>query len=93
MDADAAEALLRHYLLRSGDDARPRLNTYVLAYSVFQGAYCSMAAFALSGTEEELRLDGDVNYYQLVIERELRRTMRAALPLSPIGANVVTAQR
>lgn len=93
MDSDATEALLRHYLMRSGDEIRDRIAAYLLAYAVFRAAFCSMAAFAMRGTEEELRLDRDVNFYQQIIERELRQTRREALRSSPVGVNAVNAQR
>jgi len=53
---DAADYFLRCYQIASGDDPRPRLPAYLLAYSVFRLAYCKMAAVAMCGSEEEPRL-------------------------------------
>ncbi|MGH9524777.1 MAG: hypothetical protein ACRD3E_19815, partial [Terriglobales bacterium] len=67
MDEEATDALLRRYQLRSGDDARSRLQSYRLAYAVFRAAYCSMAAYAMRGTAEEARLQRDVLRYKKII--------------------------
>jgi len=46
MDGAAAEEFLEHYRRLSGDDARPRLAAWKLAYTLFRLGYCQMAAGA-----------------------------------------------
>lgn len=53
LDDHAAEFFLQQYSSASGDDARPRLPAYLLAYSLFRMGYCKMAAEAMRGTPEE----------------------------------------
>jgi hypothetical protein len=56
LSADASAAFLAAYRRRSGDEARPRLHGYVLAYALFRTAYWRMAAAALHGSDEAPRL-------------------------------------
>jgi len=49
-------AVVDRYRKLTGDDARPRLPGYLLAYSAFRLGYCKMAAHAMRGSNEELRL-------------------------------------
>ena len=53
----AAAHFLERYRELSGDDARPRLQSYRLAYTLFRMGYCKMAAEAMRGSEEGSRLD------------------------------------
>jgi hypothetical protein len=53
----AAKHLLERYRVLSGDDARPRIESYRLAYTLFRMGYCKMAAEAMRGSEEGSRLD------------------------------------
>jgi hypothetical protein len=54
--SEARARLLGAYLARSGDDARERIDDYVLAYTLFRLGYVKMAAGALRGSDEEPRL-------------------------------------
>jgi len=56
MDAAAADFLIEQYRTRSGDDIRPRMRPFVLAYAIFRMGYCKMAAEAMKGTSEFDRL-------------------------------------
>jgi|SRR5579864_1197721 len=56
MSPAAAKTFLEIYRRASGDDAEKRIADYITAYTVFRCAYCLMAANAMQGTPEELRL-------------------------------------
>lgn len=56
LGGEARERLLGAYRARSGDDARERIDDYVLAYTLFRLGYVKMAAGALRGSDEEPRL-------------------------------------
>jgi hypothetical protein len=72
MSAEAARYMLARYRLRSGDDARGRMDAYLLAYSVFRMGYCAMAAFALRGWDEEPRLRHAALHYRRLAEAQLK---------------------
>ncbi len=72
MSAEAAGYLLDRYRQRSGDDARPRIASYLLAYAVFRMAYCGMAAFTMRGSEEEPRLRRAAVHYRRLADVQLR---------------------
>lgn len=57
MDNRQVESFLTLYLERSGDDAIPRIDGFIRAYAIFRAAYCRMAANAMSGSEEQARLE------------------------------------
>ncbi len=78
MTTGAVHFLLDRYCRRSGDDARRRLDAYLLAYSVFRMAYCGMAAFAMRGCDEEPRLRRAALHYRKLVEAELRRFRQAS---------------
>lgn len=63
MDENATDALVNAYRAKSGDDPRPRLPAFLLAYSIFRAAYCAMAAHAMQGTVEEPLLRRDASRY------------------------------
>jgi hypothetical protein len=56
MGSDAIDYFLARYHHLSGDDPRPRINAFLLAYAVFRLGYCKMAAGAVRGSGEEHRL-------------------------------------
>lgn len=64
MDAEEAETFLAVYGRKSGDDAQNRIADYLTAYSVFRCAYCLMAANAMRGTGEQLRLEQTAKRYR-----------------------------
>lgn len=72
MPATAAQHMLDRYRRRSGDDPRPRLQAYLLAYGVFRMAYCAMAAFALHGLAEVQRLRHAATHYRNLVEAQLQ---------------------
>ena len=72
MDDDAVEMLVEEYRRASGDDARHRLPAFLLAYSVFRGCYCKMAAHAMRGSDEHERLIRAAAEY----DRSARRWLR-----------------
>jgi hypothetical protein len=76
---DAADYFLRCYERASGDNPRPRLPAFLLAYSVFRLAYCKMAATAMSGSDEEPRLIAAYRYYRQYADTFLAQ--RESLPV------------
>lgn len=56
LSPQAADFFLHQYRALSGDEARPRIEAYRLAYTLFRMGYCKMAAEAMRGSEEEERL-------------------------------------
>ena len=61
---DARDHLLAEYKTQSGDDARERIDDYMLAYALFRLAYVKMAAGALRGSDEEPRLLREYQRYR-----------------------------
>jgi hypothetical protein len=78
LDADARAYLLGEYRKQSGDDARDRIDDYVLAYALFRTAYVKMAAGSLRGSDEESRLLREYRRYRRVLDR-----VRAAMGRTP----------
>ncbi len=68
MSRGQAEIFLAMYHAVSGDDAAPRITEFIKAYAVFRCAYCMMAANAMQGTEEQLRLEQAAADYRTVLE-------------------------
>jgi hypothetical protein len=64
LSGDAQDHLLAEYRARSGDDARERIDDYMLAYALFRLAYVKMAAGALRGSDEEPRLLREYQRYR-----------------------------
>jgi hypothetical protein len=64
LDDDQSELFVALYRKLSGDDARPRLRSYQLAYAAFRMGYSKMAALAMQGSEEERRLWREYKVYQ-----------------------------
>ena len=63
MEPRQATVFLNHYRHRSGDDAGPRIEDFVRAYTAFRWAYCTMAANAMAGTGEQARLQAATERY------------------------------
>ena len=57
MDREQHEFFLESYRRASGDDASGRTEGFIAAYTVFRCAWGLMAANAMRGTEEQLRLE------------------------------------
>jgi hypothetical protein len=69
MPRSASEYVLSRYQTLTGDDARARLPSWMLAYAAFRMAYTRMAAEAMSGTEEEARLQSSYRNYRSAVVR------------------------
>jgi hypothetical protein len=73
MSAAQAEAFLGVYRRASGDDASSRIADFVTAYAVFRCAYCLMAAKAMSGNEEQARLERAAVQYRALLSHPARQ--------------------
>ena len=69
MSEQQASDFLDLYRHASGDDASARIDGFIKAYAVFRSAYCMMAANAMSGSQEEARLDRAAAIYRTVLTR------------------------
>ena len=67
LDSAGAAFLLGDYLRLSGDDAQRRIADYRLAYTLFRLGYCTMAAEATRGSDEEARLRRDAARYRALL--------------------------
>lgn len=76
-DQQAAE-FLDLYQSASGDDASARIGGFIKAYAVFRSAYCLMAANAMSGSDEEVRLVRVAGEYKEMVTRMESRSLSAA---------------
>ena len=56
MTDQQTNALLAHYGRLSGGNASGRIADFVVAYRIFRAAYCLMAANALEGSDEAIRM-------------------------------------
>jgi hypothetical protein len=73
MNGQQAKEFLDLYRQASGDDASARIDGFIKAYSVFRAAYCMMAANAMSGSEEQERLErAAADYRDVLIKRVVR---------------------
>jgi hypothetical protein len=77
LEPAAATFFLAEYRRISGDDCSERLPGYLLAYSLFRLGYCEMAADAMRGSEEEMRLRREAERYRR-FARQLREGSVAA---------------
>jgi thiamine kinase-like enzyme len=76
MDAAQTAEFLELYHRGSGDDPGGRIEHFIRAYAVFRWAFCRMAAGAMAGTAEQLRLDAAAESYA------------AALPAAHVASGV-----
>jgi hypothetical protein len=76
MDVTQAAEFLELYHRASGDDPSGRIEDFIRAYTVFRWAFCRMAAGAMAGTAEQLRLDAAAESYA------------AALPFVSVASGV-----
>jgi thiamine kinase-like enzyme len=63
MNSAQSEYFLETYRRRSGDEAKLRINDFIIAYTVFRSAYCTMAANALEASFEAVRLQQAASEY------------------------------
>lgn len=75
LSPDALNFLLSRFRQLSGVNPSPRLQHYMLAYSVFRLGFCKMAMSTVSGSTEEHRLHTAFLYYRSQAERLLERTL------------------
>jgi hypothetical protein len=76
MDAAQTAEFLELYHRVSGDDPNGRIEHFIRAYAVFRWAFCRMAAGAMAGTTEQLRLEAAAESYA------------AALPMAHVASGV-----
>ena len=70
MTDQQTNALLTHYGRLSGDNAVGRINDFIVAYKAFRAAYCLMAANALEGSDEGIRMQrASERYRNRLLER------------------------
>jgi hypothetical protein len=70
---------LDRYRHASGDDANARIDGFIKAYVVFRCAYCLMAANAMSGQDEQVRLQSAMATYRAVLTRMQACNLAAAV--------------
>jgi hypothetical protein len=75
-DRQKAEFLARYHGA-AGDDVRARIDGYIKAYTVFRLAYCLMAANAMHGSDEQLRLQRAAATYRAVLTHKQTSTLSA----------------
>lgn len=63
MNAAQIATFLEMYRRASGDSPQSRITDYITAYTVFRCAYCTMAANAMLGTDEQPRMQSSADIY------------------------------
>src|SRR5690606_17076759 len=76
LDVSMRDHLLNQYRLHSGDDPRERIADYTIAYVLFRLAYTRMAAGAMRGTQEAIRLMRAHQRYRRLFFRVIRTSRR-----------------
>jgi hypothetical protein len=71
------ERFLSAYETKSGDKVRDRLDSYMMAYTIFRLGWCKMAAAAMQGEYDEELLDRDYQRYR-TLANYLRGRAKAA---------------
>ena len=69
MNEEQTTEFLNIYHRASGDDAVPRIDSFIKAYTVFRLAYCLMAANAMTGSYEQPRLQQTAATYRSILTR------------------------
>jgi hypothetical protein len=77
MNEEQTMEFLDHYSHVSRDDASARIDGFIKAYAAFRSAYCLMAANAMSGSDEQTRLQSAANGYRAVLAKMQARSMVA----------------
>ncbi|HET9837961.1 MAG TPA: hypothetical protein VFR84_06975 [Candidatus Angelobacter sp.] len=80
MEPRQAKEFLDCYYRASGDDAGPRIEGFIRAYTAFRWAYCSMAANAMRGTPDQARLEAAAECYAAILQ--------TSAAIEPISASV-----
>jgi adenine/guanine phosphoribosyltransferase-like PRPP-binding protein len=69
LNEEQTTEFLNLYHRASGDDAVPRIGSFIRAYTVFRLAYCLMAANAMTGLYEQPRLQQAAATYRSILTR------------------------
>ncbi len=69
MNDQQTTEFLNLYHRAGGDDASARIDGFIKAYAVFRLAYCLMAAKAMTGSDEQPRLQHAADTYRAVLTR------------------------
>jgi len=69
MNEEQTTEFLNLYHRASGDDANARIDGFIRAYAVFRLAYCLMAANAMTGSDEQARLQQAAANYRSMLTR------------------------
>ena len=77
MNEPQARYFIDLYRCASGDDASARIGGFIKAYAVFRSAYCLMAANAMSGSDEQPRLQRAAGEYQETVKQMESRSLAA----------------
>lgn len=83
LSSEAIGYLLRKFRQCTGNDARSRLPSFLLAYTVFRMAYCRMALTTVSGSPEEVLLHKACFRYRVYARRLLRMRESITKPFLP----------
>lgn len=79
MNEEQTAEFLKLYRRASGDDAGARIDGFIKAYAVFRLAYCLMAANAMTGSDEQPRLQHAAETYLAVVTRMQACILSAAV--------------
>jgi hypothetical protein len=79
MDDRQKAEFLNRYHRAAGDDASVRIDGYIKAYTVFRLAYCLMAANAMHGSDEQLRLQRAADTYRAALTHMQTSTLSAVV--------------
>lgn len=79
MDDRQRAQFLDYYHGAMGDDASARIDDFIKAYTVFRLAYCLMAANALNGSDEQLRLQRAAAMYRAALTHMQTSTLSAVV--------------
>ena len=82
MNEEQAAEFLNLYRLASGEDASARIDGFVKAYAVFRLAYCLMAANAMTGSDEQPRLQRAAEIYRTLLTASSTRVAAISSSLS-----------
>ncbi|HET9165209.1 MAG TPA: hypothetical protein VFP11_04375 [Candidatus Angelobacter sp.] len=79
MNEEQTTEFLNLYHRTSGDNATTRIDGFIKAYAVFRLAYCLMAANAMTGSDEQPRLQQAAATYRSILTRMQACILAAAV--------------
>ncbi len=82
MNEQQAAEFLDRYHRAGGDDASARIDSFIKAYAVFRLAYCLMAANAMAGSDEQLRMQRAADIYRTLLTEPTPRAAAVASSLA-----------